>query len=118
MFVAIKGNNTTYVGASSAADSLCDMNQKDMLLDENVLIWKIAGHKGWYAVGGRCYADAILCQGAEDAVVHTDDTHHTQTLHSDERRIVDARDTFDGLGVIHQFLAYDFDVSAHPGKCI
>ena len=65
MFVAIKDNNTTYVGASSAADSLCDMNQRDMLLDENMLIWKIPGHKGWYAVGGRFYIEMDVLRYAK-----------------------------------------------------
>ena len=57
MFVAIKDKETTYVGVSSAADSLCDMNEKDMLLDENISLWKITGRKGWYAVGGRFYVE-------------------------------------------------------------
>ena len=65
MFVAIKDNNTMYVGVSSAADSLCDMNQQDMLLEENVMIWKIAGHKGWYVVGGRFYVEMDLLRYAK-----------------------------------------------------
>ena len=60
MFVAIKDSKTTYVAASSAADALCDMNEQDMLLSENVAIWKIPGHKGWYAVGGRFYVEMDL----------------------------------------------------------
>ena len=37
-------------------------------------------------------------------MVHTDDTHHTEALHGDERRVVDARDALDGLGVVAQAL--------------
>jgi hypothetical protein len=60
MFVAIKDSKTTYVGASSVGDSLCDMSKQDMMLEENVTIWKIAGHKGWYAVGDRFYVEMDL----------------------------------------------------------
>ena len=65
MFVAIRDSKTTYVAASSAADALCDMNVQDMLLSENVAIWKIPGHKGWYAVGGRFYVEMDLLRYAK-----------------------------------------------------
>ena len=64
MFVAIRDSKTTYVAASSAPDALCDMNMQDMLLSENVAIWKIPGHKGWYAVGGRFYVEMDLLRYA------------------------------------------------------
>ena len=65
MFVAIKDSKTIYVGVSSAADSLCDMNKQDMLLEENVMLWKIPGHKGWYAVGGRAYVEMDVLRYAK-----------------------------------------------------
>ena len=65
MFVAIKDSKTTYVGVSSVGDSLCDMSKQDMMLEENVTIWEIAGHKGWYAVGGRFYVEMDLIRYAK-----------------------------------------------------
>ena len=65
MFVAIRDSKTTYVAASSAADALCDMNVQDMLLSEHVAIWKIPGHKGWYAVGGSGYVEMDLLRYAK-----------------------------------------------------
>lgn len=59
MYIAIKDKNTTYVGVSNV-DSLVNMSTKDMLLDENMNVWKIVGHKGWYAVCGRSYAETDL----------------------------------------------------------
>lgn len=65
MFVAIKDSKTTYVGVSNVGDSLCDMSKQDMMLEENVIIWEIAGHKGWYAVGGRFYVEMDLIRYAK-----------------------------------------------------
>ena len=58
-------------------------------------------------LGHEEHADAVLCQCAEDAVVHTDHAYHAETLHRDERRVVDARDTLDGLRIVAQLSAYD-----------
>ena len=35
------------------------------VLDENVALWRIAGHKGWYAVGGRFYVEMDLLRYAK-----------------------------------------------------
>ena len=43
------------------------------------------------------HADAVLGQRTEQTVVHSDDTHHAQTGHGNQTRIVDGRDTLDGL---------------------
>lgn len=59
MYIAIKDKTTTYVGVSNA-DSLVNMSPKDMVLDENINVWKIAGRKGWYAACGRFYAEMDL----------------------------------------------------------
>ena len=53
------------------------------------------------------HADAVLGQCLEDAVVHTDDTHHTKTGHGNQGRIVDGRDTLDGLRFCLDFLLDD-----------
>ena len=49
MVIALKENNKIYAGVS-ASDSLINMNRKDMVLDENLPLWKIPGHKGWYVM--------------------------------------------------------------------
>ena len=67
MFVAIKDTKTTYVGVSNA-DSLSDMSRADMLLDDNQLMWKIAGHKGWYMACGRFYVEMDLIRYAKGLV--------------------------------------------------
>ena len=59
MIITIKDKNTTYL-AYTNADSLVDMNPQDMVLEENLGFWKIAGHKGWYAACGRLYVEADL----------------------------------------------------------
>ena len=59
MYIAIKDKNTTYVGVSNV-ESLVNMSVKDMLLDENINVWNIAGHKGWYAVCSRFYVETDL----------------------------------------------------------
>ena len=53
------------------------------------------------------HADAVLGQCLEDAVVHTDDTHHTKTGHGNQGRIVDGRNTLDGLRFCLDFLLDD-----------
>lgn len=67
MLVAIKDTKTTYVGVSNV-DSLSDMSQADMVLDENQLMWKIAGHKGWYMACGRFYVELDLLRYAKGLV--------------------------------------------------
>lgn len=52
MFVVIKEKKTTYIGVSNRT-FLCDMSAKDMLLEENISVWKIARRKGWYMVCSR-----------------------------------------------------------------
>lgn len=52
MIIALKDKEGIYVGVS-ARNSFIDMNPKDMLLDDNLPIWKIPGHKGWYVVCGK-----------------------------------------------------------------
>ena len=59
MYIAIKDKNTTYLGVSNA-DVIMDTNPKDMILDENLNMWRIAGRKGWYAVCGRYYVESDL----------------------------------------------------------
>ena len=61
MFVALKDEKTAYV-AYTNVDSLLDMSKKDLLLNENVSVWKISGAKGWYAVCGRFYVEADVLQ--------------------------------------------------------
>ena len=39
------------------------------------------------------HTDAILCQCLKDAIVHTNHTYHTQTLHSNQTGIIDRRNT-------------------------
>ena len=39
-------------------------------------------------------------QSGKDALVHSDDSHHSQSCHGDERRTLDARNTLDGLPVV------------------
>ena len=56
MFVAIKDGKKMYVGASSA-DSLLDMSRRDMVLEENVALWEIPRHPGWYIAGERFYVE-------------------------------------------------------------
>ena len=65
----------------------------------------IVRHTNRRTVLRRClthheHADAIFCQRGEDATVHTNHTHHRQTAHRDETRVVDRRDAFDGTPVI------------------
>ena len=45
------------------------------------------------------HADAVFGQRLKDAVVHTDNAYHTQTLDRDQRGVVDGRDTLDGLAL-------------------
>ncbi|CDB12074.1 unknown [Bacteroides sp. CAG:633] len=53
-------------------------------------------------------ANAVLGQRLEYAVVDTDDAHHTETLHSNEARIINRRNTLDGLTLrIGNFLLND-----------
>ena len=52
MYIAIKENNKMYV-ATTNSEYLVNMSAKDMLLDENVTLWKIAGRKGWYMATER-----------------------------------------------------------------
>lgn len=49
MFVAIRDKNNSYIGVS-ASDTLQNIGQRDLALEDNVPVWKIAGRKGWYMV--------------------------------------------------------------------
>ena len=65
MFVAIKDGKNMYVGASSA-DSLLDMSHRDMVLEENVALWEIPDHPGWYVAGERFYVEMDRLRYAKD----------------------------------------------------
>lgn len=52
MYIAIKENQKTYVAVTNR-ESLVDMSVKDMLLGENLTLWKISGRKGWYIATAR-----------------------------------------------------------------
>ena len=51
----------------------------------------------WWSLRNEEYTDSILCQSLEDTVVYTDHTYHTQPLNSDQTRIIDRGNTFNGL---------------------
>lgn len=52
MYVAIKEQDKIHVGISYQK-WMHDMSEQDALLSENVPMWKISGHKGWYVVCSR-----------------------------------------------------------------
>ena len=49
MVIALKENDKVYAAVSANA-ALVNMSRKDMVLDDNLPIWKIPGHKGWYVM--------------------------------------------------------------------
>ena len=53
------------------------------------------------------HTDAILCQSLEDSVIHTDYSHHTQSGHGYQARIIDGRNTLDSLGRMIGLLFHD-----------
>ncbi len=65
MFVAIRDGKKMYIAASSV-DSLLDISRRDMVLEENIALWEIPGHPGWYVVGERFYVEMDRLRYAKD----------------------------------------------------
>ena len=53
MYIAIKEKKKMYVAVTNS-EYLVNMSAKDMLLEDNLTLWKIAGRKGWYMATARC----------------------------------------------------------------
>ena len=52
MYIAIKENKKMYLAVTNS-EYLVNMSAKDMLLEDNLTRWKIAGRKGWYMATAR-----------------------------------------------------------------
>ena len=52
MFITVKDKQSWYVAISNR-EACISMNPEDMLLEDNLTMCKIRGHKGWYMVWAR-----------------------------------------------------------------
>ena len=64
------------------------------------------------------HADTILRQRLEDAVVHTNHTYHTKTLHGNQARIVNGRNTLNRFGLRVGNFLFDNRSRSFGIKCI
>ncbi len=64
MFVAIKDDETTYIGVSSK-EELCDMSEADYLLEDNLHIAKIAGQNAMFAASGDFLTFQVLTESGK-----------------------------------------------------
>ena len=53
MYIVIKEKKKMYVAVTNS-DYLVNMSATDMLLEDNLTLWKITGRKGWYMSTARC----------------------------------------------------------------
>ena len=52
MYITVRDSQKIYVAVTNS-DYTLNMSAKDMMLDDNLNLWKIAGRKGWYMATAR-----------------------------------------------------------------
>ena len=65
MLIAIKDKGTVYI-AQNVSDAIADVVEDDLVLDENVPIWKIKGSRHCYAACRSAFMSADVLRNRQD----------------------------------------------------
>ncbi|MDD7158447.1 MAG: hypothetical protein PUH99_05600 [Firmicutes bacterium] len=81
MLIAIKDKGTVYI-AQNVSDAIADVVEDDLVLDENVPIWKIKGSRHCYAACRSAFMSADVLRNRQDLFggINTADDILTKTI--------------------------------------
>lgn len=115
MFIAVKEKDTVYVGITNM-ESFADSSVEDMILDENLLVWKIGGHKGWYMACNRFYAEVDVLRYAK-GLFAKEITYQTLVRHTlpkmkellSERGLIKDKCWYNDMLIFNKDMVYEID---------
>ena len=115
MYIAIKEKQKMYVAVTNS-EYLVNMSAKDMLLDDNLTLWKVVGRKGWYMSTSRCNPTTDILRYAK-GLFAKEITYQTLLAHTipkmkqllGERDLIKDKYWYNELLIVNKDKAYVID---------